>query len=157
METMGIVSAPKDSNLPSDLPLRDLKALIKSTLNELKFWRNIRSDPELSEFGILFVDEHINFYLIRNKALSCEIASRPKCRALIKKIGDYIRRFRWKSGLGVSIVCCGVICGGYWILFSNGGTLMITTAGAVGGYLTTTSVIDNHHETTRTDAIIDHY
>ena len=130
--------------------------MIKSVSGELKFWKDLRCDPELPAVDIPFVDEHINLYVLKNNALRREIASRPMTQAIREKIGNYNRRFRWKSGLGVTIICCGVICGGYWILCCDGGTLMITTAGAVGGYLTTTSVIDNQHETTRTDAIIDH-
>ena len=128
---------PQDVNIPDDLSLRDLKVMIKSVSDEIKFWTDLRCDPELPAVDIPFVDEHIKLYVLKNNSLRRQIASRPTTRVLCEKISDYIRRFRWKSGLGVTIICCGVICGGYWILCTNGGTLLITTAGAVSGYLST--------------------
>ena len=136
----------QDVNISDNLSLRDLKVMIKSVSDEIKFWTDLRCDPKLPAVDIPFVDEHINLYVLQNNALRRKIASRPMTRSFRKKIGDYIRRFRWKSGLGVAIICCGVICGGYWILCCDGGTVIITTAGAVGGYLRMEPIFDDRHE-----------
>ena len=97
----------KDTDLEPlpDLSLRDLKVMVQSLSDEVKMWKQIRGNSDLPAVAIPMVDENINRYVLKNKALLREIVSRP----LSEKIDDYIRRFRWKSGLGVSIICCGVM------------------------------------------------
>ena len=130
-----------------DRDMRDLKLMVKALSDELKFLKHIRAklNSDLPAVAFPMIDENINLNALKNKTLCREIASRPMSR-LMFEVGDYMRRFRWKSGLGVSIICCGVICGGYLFLCSNGAAPIITSAGVVSAQLGMQRVFDHHQD-----------